>query len=36
MEATTWLGALTAWAAAHPGWLLLVAAAVPALCVLGA
>ncbi len=36
MEATAWLGALTAWAAAHPGWLLLAAGAVPALCVLGA
>jgi fused signal recognition particle receptor len=36
MELTAWLGAVTAWAAAHPGALLLAAAAVPALCVLGA
>jgi fused signal recognition particle receptor len=36
MEVSGWLGALTAWAAAHPEALLLAAAAVPALCVLGA
>jgi fused signal recognition particle receptor len=36
MEAAGWLGALAAWAAAHPAGLLLAAAAVPALCVLGA
>jgi fused signal recognition particle receptor len=36
MGATSWLGALAAWAAANPDWLLLAAAALPALCVLGA
>jgi fused signal recognition particle receptor len=36
MQAAGWLGALAAWAAANPGQLLLAAAALPALCVLGA
>ena len=34
MDASAWLGALAAWAAAHPSLLLLLAAALPLACVL--